>query len=158
MKTIRKSAGILAYRIQQAKVEVFLIHPGGPFWTNKDTGAWSIPKGEFDETEKALDAAIREFKEETGASLPAGNFIALTPIKQKSGKLVYAWAVEADIDASNIQSNSFEAEWPPKSGKWKSFPEVDKAGWFSPYVAKEKINPAQVALIDELMNTLQREA
>ena len=153
MKNARKSGGILLYRFSQNKLEFFLVHPGGPFWINKDAGAWSIPKGEFDQDENPLDAAKREFKEETGTSLD-GNFIALTPIIQKSGKQVYAWAKEDDIDAAGIQSNSFTIEWPPKSGNWKSYPEVDKAAWFDSEMAKEKINPAQVAFIDELIDKL----
>jgi predicted NUDIX family NTP pyrophosphohydrolase len=150
MKVKRKSGGILLYRFRQNELEFFLVHPGGPFWANKDTGAWSIPKGEFDENEDALAAAKREFKEETGTKL-SGDFIELTPIVQKAGKQVYAWAVEGDIDALSIQSNTFKIEWPPKSGKWKDYPEVDKAGWFDSKTAKEKINPAQVSFIYEVI-------
>lgn len=145
----KKSAGILLYRTSNKKLEVFLVHPGGPFWKNKDEGAWSIPKGEFDE-EKPLDAAIREMKEETGVVLKA-DFIELTPVKQKSGKLVYAFAKEYDLDPSQIKSNEFEMEWPPKSGKKKMFPEIDKAEWFDVKTAKEKIIAAQSTLIDELI-------
>ena len=145
----KKSAGILLYRIKNKITEVFLVHPGGPFWKNKDAGAWSIPKGEFTDEEDGLVAAKREFEEETGVKL-SGQFIQLKPIKQKGGKLVYAWAVEGDIDADKIQSNSFKIEWPPKSGKIKEFPEVDKAGWFDLQEAVQKINPSQSAFIDEL--------
>jgi predicted NUDIX family NTP pyrophosphohydrolase len=152
MKPTRKSAGILLYRILNMP-EFFLIHPGGPFWAKKDIGSWSIPKGEFDDNEDALEAAKREFKEETGTDL-SGDFISLTPITQKAGKQVYAWAVQGDIDAETIQSNTFKMEWPPKSGQWKSYPEVDKAGWFDFETAKEKINPAQVVLIEELSEKL----
>jgi predicted NUDIX family NTP pyrophosphohydrolase len=152
MKPTRKSAGILLYRILN-KPEFFLVHPGGPFWAKKDLGAWSIPKGEFDDTEDALEAAKREFKEETGTDI-SGNFIPLAPITQKAGKQVYAWAVHGDIDAEAIQSNTFKMEWPPKSGQWKSYLEVDKAGWFDIETAKEKINPAQVVLIEELLEKL----
>jgi predicted NUDIX family NTP pyrophosphohydrolase len=152
MKPTRKSAGILLYRIRN-KPELFLVHPGGPFWAKKDMGSWSIPKGEFDDNENALVAAGREFKEETGTNL-SGDFISLTPITQKAGKQVYAWAVQGDIDAETIQSNTFKIEWPPKSGQWKSFPEVDKAEWFDIETAKEKINPAQVAFIEELLQKL----
>jgi predicted NUDIX family NTP pyrophosphohydrolase len=147
---MRKSAGILLYRFHQQKLEVFLVHPGGPFWKGKETGAWSIPKGEFTEEEEPLQAAIREFKEETGSEIN-GNFIELQPIKQKAGKMVYCWAVEGDIDAGAISSNTYKQEWPYKSGKWQTFPEVDKAAWFSIEEAKEKINAAQAAFIDELV-------
>ena len=150
---MRKSAGILLYRIKEQDPEVFLVHPGGPFWKGKDKGAWSIPKGEFDENEEAIEAAKREFREETGKSVN-GNMIQLNPIKQKGGKLVLAWAVEGDIDADHITSNTYKLEWPYKSGKFQSFPEVDKAGWFSISEAKEIINPAQTALIDDLLTKI----
>jgi predicted NUDIX family NTP pyrophosphohydrolase len=147
----KQSAGILLYRIINNKVQVFLVHHGGPFWKNKDLGAWSIPKGEFTDGEKALDAAIREFKEETGAKV-SGDFIELSPVKQKSGKIVYAWALEGNIDASAIKCETFvNIEWPPRSGKVQSIPEVDKGEWFSTDEAKQKINPSQAALIDELI-------
>ena len=149
----KKSAGILLYRFKKKNLEIFLAHPGGPFWKNKDAGAWSIPKGEFDDNEEPLDAAIREMKEETGLTLK-GNFIELTPVKQKSGKLVYAWALEHDIDPSEIKSNEFEMEWPPKSGKKKSFPEIDKAEWFDLTMAKDKILGAQWPLVEELRKKL----
>lgn len=149
----KKSAGILLYRFKKENLEIFLAHPGGPFWKNKDAGAWSIPKGEFDDNEEPLDAAIREMKEETGLTLK-GNFIELTPVKQKSGKLVYAWALEHDIDPSEIKSNEFEMEWPPKSGKKKSFPEIDKAEWFDLTMAKDKILGAQWPLVEELRKKL----
>ena len=153
MKPLRKSAGILLYRIFQKKLELFLVHPGGPFWTNKDAGAWTIPKGEYDINEEPLAAATREFAEETGHT-PSGNFVVLTPIIQKAGKQVHAWAVEGNIDATAIRSNSFKIEWPPKSGTWKSYPEVDRGEWFDIKTAKEKINPAQVAFINEIINRL----
>src|SRR5579862_6732951 len=121
----KQSAGILLYRKVEGQLEVFLIHPGGPYFKNKDEGAWSIPKGEFVEGEEALDAAKREFEEETGQKIE-GNFTALKPIVQKSGKKVFAWAVEGDIDPDTIKSNEFEIEWPPKSGKKQSFAEVDR--------------------------------
>jgi len=144
-----KSAGILLYRLRNKSLQVFLVHPGGPFWAKKDEGAWSIPKGEFDDNEDPLNAAIREFKEETGIAID-GKFIELTPIKQKSGKLVYAWAVEGDMDPVQVKSNEFEMEWPPRSGKKRSFPEVDKADWFTVDEAQQKINTAQSSLIKEL--------
>jgi predicted NUDIX family NTP pyrophosphohydrolase len=154
MAVKKQSAGILVYRIINKKPEVFLVHPGGPFWKNKDAAAWSIPKGEFDADESALDAAKREFEEETGILLK-GKFIELQPVKQKSGKTVYAWAYEGDIDASTIRSNSFEIEWPPKSGKKTSFPEIDKAGWFDIKTGKEKINAYQVNLLEQLAHLLK---
>lgn len=150
----KKSAGILLYRTKNKIVEVLLVHPGGPFWIKKDAGAWTIPKGELNENEEPFDAAIREMKEETGIILK-GNYLELTPVKQKAGKLVYAWANEQDIDPSEIKSNEFEIEWPPKSGKKKLFPEIDKADWFDIKTAKEKINPGQLPLIEELIIKLK---
>lgn len=149
-----QSAGILLFRREKKFVEFFLVHPGGPFWQKKDLGAWTIPKGEFVDNEEALVAAKREFQEETGKLL-SGDFIELTPITQKAGKLIYAWGLEGDIDAGSITSNLFTLEWPPKSGKLKQFPEVDKAAWFEESQAREKINPAQVLLIDDLLKKLQ---
>ena len=150
----KKSAGILLYRTKNKILEVLLVHPGGPFWLKKDEAAWTIPKGELNADEEPFDAAIREMKEETGIILK-GNFIELTPAKQKGGKLVYAWAKEQDIDPSEIKSNEFEIEWPPKSGKKKLFPEIDKADWFNIKTAKEKINSGQVPLIEELIIKLK---
>ena len=154
---MRISAGILAFRKRKSGIEVFLVHPGGPFWKKKEAGAWSVPKGELDEGEDPLSAARREFEEETGQKIE-GSFIQLKPVKLKSGKLVMAWAVEANPDASNITSNIIRIEWPYKSGKWISSPEVDRAEWFSPEQAREKINPAQVNLIDELLELLKSQA
>jgi predicted NUDIX family NTP pyrophosphohydrolase len=152
--SLKKSAGILMYRrTGSSSIEVFLIHPGGPFWSKKDAGAWSIPKGEINEGEDPLAAARREFGEETGFD-PGENFIELEPIKQKGGKLVSAWAVEGSIDANAIKSNTFSMEWPPRSGRQTEFPEVDKAAWFSPDEARAKINPAQAAFIDYLCRIL----
>ena len=150
----KKSAGILLYRTKNKILEVLLVHPGGPFWLKKDEGAWTIPKGELNADEEPFDAAIREMKEETGIILK-GNFIELTPIKQKGGKLVYAWAKKQDIDLSEIKSNEFEIEWPPKSGKKRFFPEIDKAAWFDIKNAKEKINSGQLLLIEELIKKLE---
>jgi len=146
----KRSAGILLYRRNRGGLEVFLAHPGGPFWTRRDLGAWTIPKGEIDEGEDPLVAARREFEEEIGVAL-SGDFHALTPIRQKGGKLVLAWAVEGDCDAANIRSNVFAMEWPPRSGKQAEFPEVDRAGWFAIPEAKEKILPAQIPLLEELL-------
>ena len=150
---MRKSAGILVYRFSRNQPEVFLVHPGGPFWKGKEKGAWSIPKGEFSEDEEPLPAAKREFEEETGKTI-GGKFMELKPVKLKSGKWVYAWAVEGNVDANDIKSNTFSQEWPYKSGNWQTFPEVDKAGWFTIQEAKEKINEAQVPLIDDLIRQL----
>lgn len=149
----QKSAGILLYRIKNKSPEVFLVHPGGPFWKNKDAGAWSIPKGEFTGEEDALEAAKREFEEETGMAID-GHFTPLTPVKQKGGKTVHAWALERDIETDHIQSNFFEMEWPPKSGKKQQFPEIDKGEWFSIPEARQKINPSQGGLLDELAKKL----
>jgi predicted NUDIX family NTP pyrophosphohydrolase len=150
----KQSAGILAYRIIDKQLQVFLVHPGGPFFKNKDLGVWSIPKGEYEPDEDALAAAKREFGEETGKTIH-GHFVPLTPVKYKSGKVVQAWAVVADIDHTNIKSNYFEMEWPPRSGRKASFEEVDRAEWFDPHTAKQKIIPAQAPLIDELITILE---
>jgi predicted NUDIX family NTP pyrophosphohydrolase len=147
---VKQSAGILLYRKNNDQLQVFLVHPGGPFFKNKDLGAWSIPKGEFLSDEDPLAAAKREFMEETGQPVE-GEFIALEPVYLKSGKKVYAWAVEGDIDHEIIVSNLFEVEWPPRSGKMQSFPEIDRAAWFTVDEAKEKINAGQVGLIEGLV-------
>lgn len=149
----KKSAGILLYRFSDNLPEVLLVHPGGPFWAKKDIGAWSIPKGEFDTTENPLDAAIREMEEETGVKV-SGEFIELNPVKQKSGKIIYTWALQMDIDPVTIRSNDFEIEWPPKSGKKKSFPEIDKAAWFGMEEAKVKIIEGQSPILIELAGKL----
>jgi predicted NUDIX family NTP pyrophosphohydrolase len=145
----KKSAGLLLYRRQNSALEVFLVHPGGPFWAKKDDGAWSIPKGEIADDEDPLKAAKREFFEETGFQVD-GNFIALTPVKQAGGKWVYAWAIEGDCDAGSIKSNTFSLEWPPRSGNKKEFPEVDRAAWFPLELAKQKILKGQLSLLEEL--------
>ena len=150
----KKSAGILLYRIMNEKMEVMLVHPGGPFWAKKDAGVWSVPKGEFNEEESTLEAARRECKEETGTEI-SGEFLELSPVKLKSGKIIYAFALEHDLDTSSIQSNTFEMEWPPKSGKKKKFPEVDKGEWFDTVTAREKLNQGQAAFIDELIEKLK---
>ena len=151
---MRKSAGLLAYRKRNLNVEVFLVHPGGPFWKGKDKGAWSIPKGEFNEDEDPLKAAQREFREETGQTV-TGEFLELVTVQQKGGKMVYAWAIETDLDASSIVSNTFKQEWPYKSGKWIDVPEVDKAAWMTIEEARQKINPAQALLLDDLLGKLK---
>jgi predicted NUDIX family NTP pyrophosphohydrolase len=151
----QQSAGLLLYRKQKDQVEVFLVHPGGPFWAKKDLGSWSIPKGEFDQ-EDALVAAKREFYEETGLAAPQGKYFPLEPTKQKGGKTVHAWAVEGEIDAGQIRSNSFEMEWPPRSGKRQAFPEIDMGAWFPIKEALKKINPGQVGLIYDFSEILTK--
>jgi predicted NUDIX family NTP pyrophosphohydrolase len=146
----KQSAGILLYRKINQQLQIFLVHPGGPFFKNKDAGAWSIPKGEFLEDENPLAAAKREFQEETGQAIE-GDFVLLKPVTIKSGKIIHAWAIEGDIDHNTIFSNTFEMEWPPKSGKKQSFPEIDRAGWFDVSTAKLKINGGQVGLIDGII-------
>jgi len=146
---VKESAGILLYRRVRGRLEVLLVHPGGPFWRAKDAGAWTIPKGEIDPDEDALACALRELKEETGLALDAPA-MPLAPVKQKGGKLVRAWAVEGDFDPAALTSVTFEMEWPPKSGRRASFPEVDRAEWMDVETAREKINPAQAALLDSL--------
>jgi predicted NUDIX family NTP pyrophosphohydrolase len=143
------SSGILLYRVRKAGPEVLLVHPGGPFFARKDAGSWTIPKGELNGEEEPLKAAIREFEEETGYK-PSGNFTELRSVKQKGGKTVLCWAVTGDLDASEITSNTFEIEWPPHSGKMKSFPEIDKAAWFDLTTAREKMNEKQTAFLDQL--------
>lgn len=152
---MKMSAGILVYKKVNNEILFFLAHPGGPFWKNKDIGAWSIPKGELNSEENTFDAAIREFKEETGI-IPKGNFIELTPVKLKSGKKIFAWAVEDDIDADTITSNEFPFEWPPKSGKFIIIPEIDRCGWFSEKDALEKLNVAQTAFVTELLSIIEK--
>lgn len=151
----RHSAGLLLYR-RQPELEVFLVHPGGPFWARKDAGAWSIPKGEFMEDEQPLAAAQREFTEETGFEI-RGPFLPLGQIRQAGGKIVHAWGVEANVDPSAIRSNTFELEWPPKSGKLREFPEIDRAGWFSLAAAREKLLKAQIEFLDRLPAALNGE-
>jgi predicted NUDIX family NTP pyrophosphohydrolase len=152
----KESAGLLMYRLRDSTLEVFLVHPGGPYWAKKDLGSWSIPKGEFEEGEDRLNAAKREFREETGF-LPEGSFAALTPVKQPGGKTVHAWAVRGDCDAETIVSNRFSIEWPPRSGKRQEFPEVDRAGWFTMDVAKEKILKGQLGFLEELRRIVDEE-
>ncbi len=147
---MKQSAGILLYRYHPKTLEVLLVHPGGPFYARKDEGAWTIPKGEPGEGEEdLLLVAQREFAEETGMR-PEGAFMKLTPVKQKGGKLVHAWALESEFEVSSLKSNTFDMPWPPKSGRMQSFPEIDKAAWFSVEEAFTKILPAQGAFIEEL--------
>jgi predicted NUDIX family NTP pyrophosphohydrolase len=145
----RISAGLLLYRRRGPALEVLLVHPGGPFWRTRDLGAWSIPKGEAAPGEDLLGVARRELREEIGVDVD-GAFLPLAPVRQAGGKLVHAWAVEADLDADAIVSNTFEMEWPPRSGRQQAFPEVDRAAWFAVDEARRRILSGQVPLIDEL--------
>jgi predicted NUDIX family NTP pyrophosphohydrolase len=139
---------------RRGEFEVFLVHPGGPFWAKKDLGAWSLPKGEFLEGQDPLQAARREFTEETGLVVD-GEFRRLEPVKQSGGKIVHAWAIESDCDAGKVRSNSFSMEWPRKSGRVQQFPEVDRAEWFNLSEARRRITAGQVALLDQLMSSLE---
>jgi predicted NUDIX family NTP pyrophosphohydrolase len=144
-----RSAGIIAYRTKHGRIEVLLVHPGGPFWRKKDLGAWSIPKGEFSPGEEAEHVARREFREELGVELTAP-LAALGEVRQRGGKIVEAFAVECDVNVQAIQSNTFEIEWPPRTGRRQTFPEIDRAEWFDLTTARDKINDAQIALLDRL--------
>ena len=150
------SAGILLFRFAKSEPLVLLVHPGGPFWKNKDEGAWSIPKGEYDEGEDPLAVARREFEEELGAPPPEGTYVPLGELRQSGGKLVTAFAVEGDFDLVLLKSNSFEIEWPPRSGKRASFPEVDRALWLAMPEARRKILASQVPFIDRLLESLDK--
>lgn len=149
----KQSAGILLYRMRVGIPEVFLVHPGGPFWARKDAGAWSIPKGEFEEGDP-LAAAKREFLEETGSAID-GTFVTLAPLKQRGGKVVHAWAVEGNINAASVKSNTFSMEWPPRSGRQQEFSEVDRGGWFTIPAAAEKLIAGQRGFLDELERMLR---
>ncbi len=149
----KTSAGIVLYRRRGEALEVFLVHPGGPFWAKKDLGAWSIPKGELAEGEDPLEAARREFAEETGLAI-GGDFHALQPLEQRSGKTILAWAVEGDCDPEELRSNVFEMEWPPRSGQRRTFPEVDRAAWFCLAEARERIIAGQAPFLDQLIELL----
>jgi predicted NUDIX family NTP pyrophosphohydrolase len=151
----KRSAGILLYRRAGGAPEVLLVHPGGPYWARRDAGAWSIPKGEYDDDEDPRACALREFEEETGTALPPGELIDLGRVKQKSGKLVSAWAAEGDLDADAVRSNTFTMEWPPGSGRTAEFPEIDRAGWFDFDTAREKLVTAQEAFLDRLLERLR---
>jgi predicted NUDIX family NTP pyrophosphohydrolase len=151
----KRSAGILLYRLSGDAPEVLLVHPGGPYWQNKDAGAWSIPKGEYTDEEDAQACARREFQEETGTVLPPGALADLGTVRLRSGKRITGYAAEGDLDAAAIVSNAFELEWPPRSGRMQPFPEVDRAGWFGLDAAREKLNPAQAPFIDRLRELLE---
>jgi predicted NUDIX family NTP pyrophosphohydrolase len=151
----KQSSGILLYRKRGDNAEVFLVHPGGPFWAKKDVAAWSIPKGEFKIDEDPLAAAQREFTEETGLVLE-GPFTALGEVRQAGGKIVYAWAVEGDCDPQKLTSNTFQMEWPPRSGRFAEFPEIDRAAWFTAEAAAIKLHKGQVAFLERLQELLQK--
>ena len=149
-----RSAGILLYRRGASGPEVLLVHPGGPFWARRDEGAWSIPKGEHDDGEEAVDAARREFAEETGSALALETLVPLGEVRQRSGKRVAAWAAEGDLDPADVRSNTFEMEWPPRSGQMQAFPEVDRAEWFPLEEAQRRMLPAQAPFVDRLREQL----
>lgn len=149
----KTSAGLILYRMQSGQLEVLLVHPGGPFWSKKDEGAWFVPKGELNVGEEPLAGAKREFEEETGLK-PGGGFLALGSVKQKSGKTIVAWAFEGDCDPSSIKSNTFSIEWPPKSGRQQEFPEIDRAGFFTVPQAKAKMHPVEYPLVLRLHELL----
>lgn len=149
----KNAAGLLLYRRRGELLEVFLVHPGGPFWAKKDAGAWSLPKGEIGEDEDPLQAAKREFTEETGFPIE-GEFRPLEPIKQPGGKVVQAWAIEANCDPAQVRSNVFTMEWPPKSGRTQQFPEVDRAEWFAVTESRKRIIAAQINFLDQLVSVL----
>jgi predicted NUDIX family NTP pyrophosphohydrolase len=151
----KRSAGILLYRHQPAEAQVLLVHPGGPFWSKKDLGAWFIPKGEQEEGEDPLAAARREFFEELGSPPPTGEPLALGSVKNKSGKLIFAWALQGDLDLTTFKSNTFSLEWPPRSGKICDFPEVDQARFFGLAEAAAKLHPAELPLLERLVTLAQ---
>lgn len=155
---MKQSAGILLYRIEDGELRVLLVHPGGPLFTKRDAGWWSIPKGEFTDDEDALAAAVRELREETGADVGDAPMVELGSVRQKSGKVVTAWGVEAEFDVTTLVSNVFELEWPPRSGVRREYPEVDRAEWFGVEAAREKINSAQAAFVDRLVARLAEES
>lgn len=155
MAAAKRSAGILLYRLSGGVPEVLLVHPGGPFWARRDAGAWSVPKGEYEDGDDPLASALREFEEETGAALESGELVELGDVKQKSGKVVRAWAAEGDLDPDAVHSNTFTMEWPPRSGRMAEFPEIDRAGWFGIDDAREKLNPAQAEFLDRLLGLLR---
>ena len=151
----KTSAGLLMYRERNGQIEVLLVHLGGPFWKNKDRGAWFVPKGEINLGEDLLDAAKREFQEETGM-VPGGDFVSLGSAKHKSGKTVHAWAFAGDCDPTSIKSNTFEMEWPPKSGRMATFPEIDRAGFFTVDAAKEKMHSAEFEFLSRLKKAVNK--
>jgi predicted NUDIX family NTP pyrophosphohydrolase len=153
---VRRSAGLLLYRRSGDQLEVLLAHPGGPLWTKRDAGAWTVPKGEVEPGEDPPAVARREFEEETGQRPPDGDYLSLGEIRQKSGKYVVAWAAEGDLDPTTAKSNTFPLEWPSGSGDWIDVPEIDRVAWFDLDEARTKLNPAQVAFIDRLAAAVRR--
>jgi predicted NUDIX family NTP pyrophosphohydrolase len=151
----KRGAGIFLYRLSGGVPEVLLVHPGGPFWARRDAGVWSVPKGEYEDGDDPLASALREFEEETGTALENGELLELGDVKQKSGKVVRAWAAEGDLDPDAVHSNTFTMEWPPRSGRTAEFPEIDRAGWFGIDEAREKLNPAQAEFLDRLLELLR---
>ena len=151
----RRSAGLLLYRRRpDGTIEMLLAHPGGPVWAKRDEGAWTVPKGEFHDGEQAWDVARREFEEETGQPAPDGDPIVLGEIRQKGGKFVEAWALEGDLDPATAHSNTFPFQWPPRSGKWITIPEIDRVEWFAPDAARKRIKDTQIPFIDRLLDAL----
>jgi predicted NUDIX family NTP pyrophosphohydrolase len=150
----KRSAGLLLFRRRGDGIEVLVGHPGGPLWTKRDAGSWSVPKGEIEPGEEALSVARREFEEETGQRAPDGDLTPLGEIRQKSGKVVIAWAAEGDLDPATARSNTFPLEWPPGSGNWTDVPEIDRVEWFDPDEARRRLNPAQVPFVDRLVELL----
>ena len=155
MKASQTSAGLLLFRRSPGPLELFLAHPGGPFWRGRDAGAWTIPKGLTEPGEDLLAAACREFEEETGVR-PLGPFLPLGSVRQKAGKVIHAWAWEGDADPAAVTSNTMKAEWPRGSGRWLTFPEVNRCAWFTPDEARDRLNPAQAELVDRLQAALAR--
>jgi predicted NUDIX family NTP pyrophosphohydrolase len=151
----RRSGGILLHRVARGAPEVLLVHPGGPFWARRDAGAWSIPKGEYEDGEDPRACALREFEEELGAALPPGELVELGSVTQKGGKVVSAWAAEGDLDVDSVHSNTFTMEWPPRSGRTAEFPEIDRAEWFGVEEAREKLVAAQTEFLDRLLERLR---
>jgi predicted NUDIX family NTP pyrophosphohydrolase len=152
---LKQSAGLAMYRLRGGKIELLLIHPGGPFWTKKDSGSWTIPKGEIEQLEEPFQAARREFEEETGLKPPETGFTPMQPVRLRSRKTVYAWFFEGDWDTSKLNSILFALEWPPRSGVFRDYPEADRAEWFSLSEAKEKIQPGQLPFVEEIERALK---
>ena len=153
----KRSAGFLLYRRTGGALEVLLVHPGGPYWRKKDQGAWSVPKGEYEPGEDPLEVARREFEEELGSAPPDGSALPLGEVTQSGGKTVSAWAKEGDLDVTGARSNTFEMEWPPRSGRTQEFPEVDEAAWFPISEAREKLNPGQLPFLDRLIGVAEED-
>jgi predicted NUDIX family NTP pyrophosphohydrolase len=152
---VKRSAGLLLYRLRDGRLEVFIAHMGGPFWARKDERAWSVIKGEYEDGEDPFEAARREFEEETGSSAPSGRAVELGEVRQRSGKRVVAWAIEGDFDPAAVRSNTFTLEWPPRSGELREFPEIDRADWFDTDTARSKLVKGQVPFIDALERRIQ---